>query len=37
MDTLGIVDPQYWLQHNANLNFEQHYVLIKNHYYCEYN
>jgi hypothetical protein len=35
MDALGVCYPQYWLDHDDGKIFEQHFMLIKNHYCYE--
>jgi hypothetical protein len=32
MDALGIIYPQYWLEEDANSNFEKHLKILKAHY-----
>jgi hypothetical protein len=32
MDALGVIYPQYWLEEDANSNFEKHLKILKAHY-----
>jgi hypothetical protein len=36
MNALGIVYPEFWIQHDADLSFSLHMAVIKKHY-CEAN